>query len=70
MTAPTPDPAATAIRTSKVSLPLFVAAEAFSLFGNSAISIVLPWLVLTRTGDSAVTGLVAAVSAVPAIAAA
>ena len=49
MTAPTPDPAATAIRTSKASLPLFVAAEAFSLFGNSAISIVLPWLVLSRT---------------------
>ena len=49
MTAPTPDPAATAIRTSKTSLPLFVAAEAFSLFGNSAISIVLPWLVLSRT---------------------
>lgn len=70
MTAPTPGPAATAIRTSKVSLPLFVAAEAFSLFGNSSISIVLPWLVLSRTGDPAITGLVAAVSAVPAILAA
>lgn len=71
MTAPTPGPAPVmTTRTSKASLPLFVAAEAFSLFGNSAISIVLPWLVLSRTGDPAITGLVAAVSAVPAIAAA
>ncbi len=71
MTAPTPGPAPVMTpRTSKASLPLFVAAEAFSLFGNSAISIVLPWLVLSRTGDPAITGLVAAVSAVPAIAAA
>lgn len=70
MTEPSPGPAATTTRTSKASLPLFVAAEAFSLFGNSAISIVLPWLVLSRTGDPAITGLVAAVSAVPAILAA
>ena len=50
-----PEPAAPTRRTSRASLPLFVAAEAFSLFGNSAIAIVLPWLVLTRTGDPAVT---------------
>ena len=55
---------------SRASLPLFVTAEALSLFGNSAISIVLPWLVLSRTGDPAVTGLVAAVAALPAILAA
>ena len=65
-----PEPAAPTRRTSRASLPLFVAAEAFSLFGNSAIAIVLPWLVLTRTGDPAVTGLVAAVAALPAILAA
>ena len=65
-----PDPATPPRRTSRATLPLFVAAEAFSLFGNSAIAIVLPWLVLTRTGDPAVTGLVAAVAALPAIAAA
>ena len=70
MTDPAPDPATTTTRTSRASLPLFVAAEAFSLFGNSAIAIVLPWLVLTRTGDPAVTGLVAAVAALPAILAA
>ena len=70
MTDPAPDPATPTRRTSRASLPLFVAAEAFSLFGNSAIAIVLPWLVLTRTGDPAVTGLVAAVAALPAIVAA
>lgn len=68
MTDPVPAPAGG--RTSRASLPVFVAAEAFSLFGNSAIAIVLPWLVLTRTGDPAVTGLVAAAAALPAIAAA
>ena len=53
--------------TNKTTLPLFVAAEALSLFGNAAISIVLPWLVLSRTGDPSVAGLVAAVAAVPSI---
>ncbi|HYI53661.1 MAG TPA: MFS transporter [Microlunatus sp.] len=70
MTDLAPDPATMPARTSRAALPLFVAAEAFSLFGNSAIAIVLPWLVLTRTGDPAVTGLVAAVAALPAIVAA
>ena len=51
--------------TSRASLPLFVAAESFSSFGNSAIGIVLPWLVLSRIGDPAVTGLVAAFAADP-----
>ncbi|GAB3711968.1 MFS transporter [Mariniluteicoccus flavus] len=49
----------------RLVLPLFLLAEGSSLFGNAAISIVLPWLVLARTGDPALTGLVAAVSAVP-----
>ena len=70
MTDLAPDAANPLPRTSRASLPLFVAAEAFSLFGNSAIAIVLPWLVLTRTGDPAVTGRVAAVPALPAILAA
>ena len=52
---------------NRATLPLFVAAEALSLFGNAAISIVLPWLVLSRTGDPSVAGLVAAVAAVPSI---
>ena len=63
MTSTPPPPTAT----HKATLPLFVAAEAFSLFGNAAISIVLPWLVLTRTGDPSVAGLVAAVAAVPSV---
>jgi MFS family permease len=52
---------------AKTTLPLFVAAETLSLFGNSAISIVLPWLVLSRTGDPSVAGLVAAIAAVPSV---
>lgn len=52
---------------NKATLPLFVAAETLSLFGNAAITIVLPWLVLSRTGDPSVAGLVAAVAAVPSI---
>ena len=51
--------------TTKTTLPLYLAATATSLFGNSAIAIVLPWLVLERNGDPAMAGLVAAVSAVP-----
>lgn len=50
---------------SRLALPLFLLAEGSSLFGNAAISIVLPWLVLARTGDPALTGLVATVSALP-----
>ncbi|MFT4217407.1 MAG: MFS transporter [Micropruina sp.] len=47
------------------TLPLYLTATATSLFGNSAISIVLPWLVLERTGDPAMAGTVAAASALP-----
>lgn len=51
---------------SKLTLPLYLTATGASLFGNAAISIVLPWLVLERTGNPAIAGLVAAISAVPA----
>ena len=51
--------------TSKTTLPLYLTATATSLFGNSAIAIVLPWLVLERTGDPAMAGTVAAASALP-----
>jgi len=51
---------------SKTTLPLYLTATATSLFGNASIAIVLPWLVLERTGDPALAGIVAAVSAVPA----
>lgn len=51
--------------TSRSTLPLYLTATATSLFGNAAIAIVLPWLVLERTGDPALAGLTAAISAVP-----
>lgn len=61
MTTPAPRPAA---------LPLYLVSAALSTFGNASIAVVLPWLVLSRTGDPAVTGLVAAAAAAPAVAAA
>lgn len=54
----------------RLALPLFLAAETPSLFGNSAISIVLPWLVLSRTGEPSTAGMIAAVPAEPAVLAA
>lgn len=51
---------------SRSTLPLYLIATGASLFGNSAIAIVLPWLVLQRTGDPAMAGTVAAASALPA----
>ncbi|MDO5065862.1 MAG: MFS transporter [Propionibacteriaceae bacterium] len=49
----------------RLTLPAFLVANAASLFGNAAIAVVLPWLVLERTGDPALAGLVAAASALP-----
>ena len=65
----TPPPTVTA-RRSRAAVPLFVAAEGLSLFGNAAIGIVLPWLVLQRTGEVSVAGLVAAAAGLPAVLAA
>ena len=55
------------LRKNRAAVPLFLSAEATSVLGNSAIGIVLPWLVLTRTGDPSVTGMVAAAAAAPAV---
>lgn len=55
---------------SKTTLPLYLTATAASLFGNASIAIVLPWLVLERTGNPALAGTVAAISAAPAAVAA
>lgn len=49
----------------RTTLPLYLTASAASLFGNAAINIVLPWLVLERTHNPSLAGTVAAVSAVP-----
>jgi MFS family permease len=61
MTAPAP---------RRATLPLYLVASSLSTFGNASIAVVLPWLVLSRTGDPAVTGVVAAAAAAPAVAAA
>ncbi|WP_460741945.1 MFS transporter [Mariniluteicoccus endophyticus] len=53
-----------------MSLPLFLVAEGASLFGNSAIAIVLPWLILSRTHDPATAGFVSMVTGLPAVVAA
>ncbi len=50
---------------SKFTLPAYLTATGASLFGNAAIAIVLPWLVLERTGNPALAGIVAAISAAP-----
>lgn len=50
----------------RTTLPLYLTATAASLFGNASIAIVLPWLVLERTGNPALAGTVAAISAAPA----
>ncbi|SDM54424.1 MFS transporter [Allokutzneria albata] len=49
---------------SRLVLPTYVAAEGLSLFGNSAINVVLPWLVLARTGDASAAAIVAACAGV------
>lgn len=52
---------------SRLVLPIYVCAEAFSFFGNSAVQVVLPWLVLARTGDPAAAAIVAAATGVAQI---
>ncbi|MGA6162671.1 MFS transporter [Amycolatopsis magusensis] len=52
---------------SRVVLPLYACAEAFSFVGNSAIQLALPWLVLLRTGDPAAAAGVAAATGVAQI---
>jgi MFS family permease len=60
----TPEP------TRRSTAPLFLLAEFTSSLGNAAIGITLPWLVLQRTGEASITGLVAGVAAAPAVVAA
>lgn len=52
---------------SRVVFPVYAAAEGLSFFGNAAIQIVLPWLVLLRTGDPAAAGIVAGVAGIAQI---
>ncbi|GAA2693401.1 MFS transporter [Actinosynnema pretiosum subsp. pretiosum] len=48
----------------------YLLSHALSMLGNSVAAVALPWLVLVRTGDAAVAGLIAAVSALPVLVAA
>lgn len=43
----------------------YLLADALSLLGNAVAAVAVPWLVLSRTGDAAAAGLVAAVATVP-----
>lgn len=51
-------------------LTRYLLSHALSLLGNSVAAVALPWLVLVRTGDAAVAGMIAAVSALPMLVAA
>ncbi len=51
-------------RRSRSVLPIYASAETFSLFGNAAIQVALPWLVLQRTGDPVAAAAVAAATAI------
>lgn len=50
-----------------LAVPLYLGGGALSLLGNSVIGIVLPWLVIARTGDLSTTALVAAVAGLAAV---
>lgn len=50
-----------------LAVPLYIGGASLSLFGNSAISIVLPWLVLSTTGSLSSAGIIAAASAAAAV---
>ena len=52
---------------SRRAAPLYLGGAALSLFGNSAIAIVLPWLVLGVTGSLSSAGLIAAVAGLAAV---
>lgn len=54
-------------RTSAGAVPLYVLGGALSMLGNASIGIVLPWLVISRTGDLSVTALVATAAGVAAV---
>ncbi|MCP2164390.1 MFS transporter [Goodfellowiella coeruleoviolacea] len=53
----------------RLIVPLYLASSALSLLGNVIAGLVLPWLVLTRTGDAAAAGTLAAVTGLPMLAA-
>ncbi len=52
---------------SRLTLPLYLGGAGLSLFGNAAIAIVLPWLVISRTGDPSSAALVAAAAGIASV---
>lgn len=50
-----------------LAVPLYIGGASLSLFGNSAISIVLPWLVLSTTGSLSSAGVIAATAGLAAV---
>ena len=63
--ASTPQPCR--MRTTKLTLPLYLGGAGLSLFGNAAIAIVLPWLVISRTGDPSAAAVVAAAAGIASV---
>ncbi|OZC47238.1 hypothetical protein CH286_13755 [Rhodococcus sp. WWJCD1] len=51
----------------RLAVPLYIGGASLSLFGNSAITVVLPWLVLATTGSLASAGLIAAAAGIAAV---
>ncbi|MDI9897836.1 MFS transporter [Rhodococcus sp. IEGM 1381] len=51
----------------RFAVPLYIGGASLSLFGNSAITIVLPWLVLATTGSLSSAGLIAAAAGIAAV---
>ncbi|WP_159499112.1 MFS transporter [Microbacterium sp. 18062] len=54
---------------SRLVLPLYLGAEGLSFLGNAMVGLLLPWLVIARTGDPAAAALVAAAAAITQVAA-
>lgn len=54
---------------SRLVLPLYLSAEGLSFLGNAMVGLLLPWLVIARTGDPAAAALVAAAAALTQVAA-
>ncbi len=52
---------------SRLSAPLLLVAAGSSQLGNSVVAVVIPWLVLQRTGSATWAGLIAAAALVPMV---
>ena len=55
------------MRSTRLTFPLYLGGAGLSLFGNAAIAIVLPWLVISRTGDPSAAAVVAAAAGIASV---